>query len=148
MDKRPRFNRPIIGALSLIYACLAQADDVFTLPAAADRPMEEIGRILIIDMDPVLRTKVAGLFDAQNKEIRHNRLVGVGEHTMLLTPGTYTVAINCDSGGSWYPLPTKLRVDAGQTYTLWCKNITGMAARVKFKSESHAQWEASRAQSK
>ena len=134
------------GLVSLVCAALAQTDSgIFTLPGAEGRPLEEIGRIAIVDNDPVLSSKMMGLFDAQGKEIRRSLLSGVSERTLLLSPGTYTVALHCDSGGSWYPMPTRLRVDSGHTYTLWCKNITGLTARVKFKAQSHVEWEESRA---
>lgn len=125
---------------SAMITSVGWAGDLFTLPSASGQPMEQLGRVIVADKDPVLRPFVMGLVDGNGKEVRANPLLGVSAHTMILTPGTYTVVLRCGDTVSWFDLPTRLRVDAGQTYTLWCKNITGLAARVKFKEESHADW--------
>lgn len=145
MDRRRRFKLSGFGVFALICAHAAHSEDgVFTLPSAVGRPLDELGRISIVDIDLALKPMVNGLFDENGKQIRRNLLLGVGDHTMLLTPGTYTVGLRCGDTTSWFERPTKVRVDAGRTYTLWCKNITGLSARVKFKEQSHAEWELSK----
>jgi hypothetical protein len=132
---------PIALVAGVMMSSVAPAGEAFTLPAASGLPMDQLGRIIVADKDPVLRPFVMGLLDGDGKEIRTNPLLSVSAHAMLLTPGTYTVVLRCGDTVSWYNLPTRVRVNAGQTYTLWCKSITGLAARVKFKEEPHADWD-------
>ena len=146
MSSRHEWLRACAIIASAVITSVACAGEPYKSPAASGQPMEQLGRIIVADKEPSLRPMVMGLLDEKGKEIRTNPLLSISAHTMILTPGTYTVALRCGDTTSWFELPTRVRVDAGKTYTLWCKRITtGLAARVKFKEEPHADWERAQA---
>lgn len=120
----------------------------YVLPQAAGLPMEQLARVVAVAGPKNSRATFNGLFDANGREIRVRKwpVLSVHGKQLVLTPAKYAISVSCAQGvESPTSVGISIELAAGRTYDVWCEPVPWSAPVIRFRDESHAEWDARKA---
>lgn len=127
----------------------AESADVYTLPAATGLPIEQLARVIAVPGPKNVASKFVALFDDKRHEIRVRKfpVVSVTGTELRLPPAKYAFTVSCARPlGDFNYVPFSMTLAVGHTYSIWCEPIPWSVPIVRFKDQSHAEWDGSAVQ--